>query len=141
MIFAVAPEDHEVHSKKLQVFVDSGENTLKFVGTGESDERGLTIDNVKLVRYGTVENIAVNGDFEKPNLDKIGKKWIVRNEIPGWAGEGIELGLGNLYSKFWKSQVVELDAHKNGWLAQKWGFDSDYQLVSETSDIEEEESV
>jgi len=79
MIFAVAPEDHNIHSKKLQVFVDAGENTLKFVGTGESDKRGLTIDNVKLVRYGTAENIAVNGNFEQPNLGKIGKKWIVRD--------------------------------------------------------------
>ena len=79
MILAMAPEDYQVHSKKLQVFVDSGENTLKFVGTGTSDRSGLTIDNVKLVRYGTAENIAVNGGFEQPNLEKMGRRWIVKN--------------------------------------------------------------
>jgi hypothetical protein len=81
------------------------------------------------VRYGTAQNIVFNGDFERPNLDKVEKKWIVRDKIPGWFGQGIELGLGHLYSKFWKSQVVELDAHKNGHLSQKWNFDADYKLV------------
>jgi len=70
MILAVAPEDHKIHTKVLQVFVDVGDNSLKFVGTGISDKRGLTIDNVKLVRYGTKVNICINGDFEKPDLKR-----------------------------------------------------------------------
>jgi hypothetical protein len=34
MIFAVSPADHNVHTEKIQVFIRTGENILKFVGTG-----------------------------------------------------------------------------------------------------------
>ena len=133
MILAVAPEDHKIHLKVLQVFVDSGENYLKFVGTGESDKRGLTIDNVKLVRYGTKVNICVNGDFEKPNLNG---KWKIFSNIPGWSGEGIEVGRGTLYNKDWTSQVVELDSNKNSEITQTWTFDSNYVLRTPTENSE-----
>ena len=45
------------------------------------------------------------------------------------------MGSGHLYNKGWKSQVVELDAAKNGYLTQKWKFDADYYLVSQNSEI------
>ena len=83
MIHAVAPEDHKIHTKVIEVFAQVGENYLKFVGTGKSDKRGLTIDNVKLLRYGTKVNIAINGDFERPNLNK---GWKIFDKIPGWFG-------------------------------------------------------
>ena len=51
MIQAVAPDDHKIHTKVIQVFAQVGENYLKFKGTGKSDKRGLTIDNVKLLRF------------------------------------------------------------------------------------------
>ena len=129
MILAVAPEDHKIHLKVMQVFVNEGDNSLKFVGTGESDRRGLTIDNVKLVRYGTKVNICVNGDFEKPILKK---KWKIFNKIPGWSGEGIEIGRGTIYNKDWTSQVVELDSNKNSEITQNWTFDSNYILITPT---------
>lgn len=79
------------------------------------------------MRYGTKVNIAINGGFEKPNL---GKGWKIFNKIPGWFGEGIEVGSGHLYNNGWKSQVVELDSDKNGELTQTWSFDSDYFLIT-----------
>lgn len=83
MIQAVAPKDHKIHTKVIKVYVNVGDNFLKFVGTGTSDKKGLTIDNVKLIREGTKINIAVNGNFEKPNLNK---GWKIFDKIPGWVG-------------------------------------------------------
>ena len=83
MIQAVAPRDHKIHTKVIKVYVNVGDNFLKFVGTGASDKKGLTIDNVKLVRQGTKINIAINGNFEKPFLKG---RWKIFNEIPGWFG-------------------------------------------------------
>ena len=62
-IFTVAPRDYKVRTKTLNVFVKVGDNSLKFQGRGCSDRRGLTIDNVRLVRYGSKVNIVVNGGF------------------------------------------------------------------------------
>ena len=62
-IFSVAPRDYKVRTKVLYVYVDVGENSLKFQGSGCSDSYGLTIDNVRLVRQGTNVNIVVNGGF------------------------------------------------------------------------------
>ena len=98
---------------------------LKFQGTGCSDGYGLTIDNVQLVRYGTKKNIVVNGGFQKPC---VGRGWKIFNDIPGWWGKGFEIGSGHLYNCGWKSQVVELDGHKNAHLAQKWNFNNQYAL-------------
>ena len=73
MIYALAPEDRVVHDKIIKVYVNKGKNSLKFVGTGTSDRKGITIDNVRLLRYGTEVNICVNGDFEQPKMTE--KKW------------------------------------------------------------------
>ena len=102
-----------------------GKNTLKFEGTGKQDSYGLTIDNVQLVEEGTSKNIVVNGGFEKPDL---GKGWKVFDEIPGWKGKGIEVGFGQIYNSRWNSQVVELDGHDHGFLAQNWTFDNSLAL-------------
>ena len=52
----------------FDVYVDVGENILSFSLRGGNVNTGLTIDNVRLVRYGTTENIVVNGDFEATKL-------------------------------------------------------------------------
>ena len=35
-------------------------------GAGKVDGLGLSIDNVKVYKKGTTENLIKNGDFEKP---------------------------------------------------------------------------
>ena len=127
-IFTVTPCDYKVHTKVLYVHVNSGMNSLKFQGTGVSNGYGLTIDNVKLTRYGTKTNIVVNGGFEKPS---VGKGWKIFNDIPGWWGNGFEVGSSHLYNCRWgKTKVIELDGHKNAHLTQKWNFNSNYDLIS-----------
>ena len=64
VIYSINPCDHAVHNYKVWVYVKTGQNKLQFQGAGQSDSYGLTIDNVKVVRYGNYENIAVNGGFE-----------------------------------------------------------------------------
>jgi hypothetical protein len=83
----VVPVDHKRHVKTAQVEVQAGEeNVLRFEGSGEHDSFGLTIDNVKLTKVGSTENIVINGGFEQPDLKG---KWKIFNEIPGWSGKGI----------------------------------------------------
>ena len=59
------PFSYNVLTTSFDVFVNVGENKLRFSSKGGNVNPGLTIDNVKLVRYGTTENIVVNGDFEE----------------------------------------------------------------------------
>jgi len=66
--------------------VQAGKNILQIEGAGFSDGYGLTIDNVQLVRQGTLDNIVVNGGFEVPN--QFGS-WSIYNDINGWQGTGI----------------------------------------------------
>jgi hypothetical protein len=121
----IIPVDHKVHRKTQQVEVVAGENILRFEGDGKEDSYGLTIDNVKLIKDGTEDNIVVNGGFEQPNLDG---KWKVFDEIPGWKGKGIEVGRGTIYNAAWTSQVAELDGHDLGYFAQTWNFDDSLTL-------------
>ena len=127
MIMVVSPSDYEAHTKVIHVFVDVGENILKFEGAGKADGRGMILDNVKLTRLGGKRNIVKNGDFERPD---VGRKWRIVNTIPGWEGKQFEIGSGHLYGKkIWNSQVIELDGRKNCYLLQRWNFDSRYKVV------------
>ena len=123
----IVPVDHNVHDQTVNIDIIPGENVLRFEGAGKQDTYGLTIDNVKFVEVGTNSNIVVNGGFEKPDL---GKGWKVFDEIPGWKGKGIEVGYGKIYNQGWNSQVVELDGHNHGYLAQKWNFDDSLTLTN-----------
>ena len=120
-IIHVIPQNHDIITKTQKVRVVPGVNTLKFEGEGKSDSFGLTIDNVKLIRDDTKEDLAINGGFEQP--DQKGK-WNVYDEIPGWKGKGIEIGRGTIYNKAWTSQICELDGHKHGYLSQQWDFNN-----------------
>ena len=55
-----------------------------FWGTGKMDSYGLGLDNIKLIRYSTNQNIMVNGDFENPQISKTLCEGKVFRDIPGW---------------------------------------------------------
>ena len=125
-VFHVTPNNYKVHKKTIEVEAVIGTNSLKFEGEGKEDSYGLTIDNVKVIKVTNNKDVAVNGDFEKPDINK---KWKVFDSIPGWKGKGIEIGWGKIYNKKWNSQVVELDGHKLGHLEQKWTCDAKYNMT------------
>lgn len=128
ILHSIVPTDYAVHIHTITVYVKAGENKLQFEGTGFDNSFGLTIDNVKLIRDGTVTNIVVNGGFEQPD---VGHSWGIHNNIPGWTGVGIEVGWGKIYNNGWNSQVVELDGNHNYQITQKWSFDSNYKLTAQ----------
>ena len=128
IIATIIPSDYNVHTYSIWVEVVGGENKLQIEGAGIKDRKGLTIDNVRLVRYGTNTNIVVNGGFQAPS---VGYSWGIFNNIPGWEGVGIELGWGKIYNHGWSSQVCELDGRKNYQITQRWSFDSQYKLVKQ----------
>ena len=129
-IAEIIPSDYNIHKKHVRVDVNSGDNELRFEGSGKKDGLGLTIDNVKLLQEKSRKDIVVNGGFERPDMKK---KWKILNKIPGWEGKDIEVGWGKIYNNRWNSQVVELDGKRNahGYFVQKWTFDSNYKLVNE----------
>ena len=129
-IAEIIPSDYNIHKKHVRVDVNSGDNELRFEGSGKKDGLGLTIDNVKLLQEKSRKDIVVNGGFERPDMKK---KWKILNKIPGWEGKDIEVGWGKIYNNRWSSQVVELDGKRNahGYFVQKWTFDKNYKLVNE----------
>ena len=126
IIQSISPKNRCVQSYSTWVYVRRGTNRLRFQGLGKSDRKGLTIDNVRLVRYGSKRNIVVNGGFQKPC---VGKGWKIFNNIPGWKGRGIEIGNGKIYNKSWNSQVCELDGHRNYAITQSWRFNRHFKLI------------
>ena len=128
IIYSINPTDHNIHTVTLYVNVNSGENKLQFEGIGYNPYLGLGIDNVILVRDGTMTNIVVNGDFEVPD---VGNAWDYFTNILGWEGKPIEIVKGSLVNSGWNSQVCELSSNTNFQLTQRWSFDSDYKLVSQ----------
>jgi len=131
IILSINPTNYAVKTENLIVFVQQGQNKLQFEGAGVSDSFGLTIDNVRFVRDGTVLNLAVNGGFEAP--DTYGS-WGIFNDIPGWQGQQIEIGEGIIYNSGWGNfnQVAELDSHQNYIITQYYNFDSLFYLTSTT---------
>lgn len=112
----------------MRVQANIGQNTLQFSGAGVSDSYGLGIDNVKLVKAGSNQNLIVNGGFENPNQHP--NQWNIYNNIPAWQGSGIEIGEGNIYNCRWKSQICELDGNSNYMITQYLVFDTKYELRS-----------
>ena len=120
------PFDYNIHTFRKYVYVEEGENSLKFQGMGTSDCYGLSIKNVKLTRVGTTENIVKNGRFSSPYM---GYERQLFDNIPGWSGNGFDIGYGKIFNSKWGGQVCELDGHGNGYLTQKWRFDSLLRLI------------
>lgn len=127
IIVSIVPSDYNVHTYTVQVQVKAGENRLQIEGAGISDSYGLTVDNVKLIRVGTTQNIVVNGGFQQPS---VGNSWGIFSNIPGWSGIAIEIGWGNIYNSAWNSQVVELDGNANYQITQTFNFNSNFELVA-----------
>ena len=127
IVASLAPQNYQIQLLNIIVFAKKGQNKLEIVGTGHSDSYGLIIDNAKLIRSGNGENIVINGGFEQPH---VGHSWGIFNNIPGWNGQGIEIGWGNIYYSGWYSQVCELDGHANYQISQSWSLDSYYKVVS-----------
>lgn len=130
IIFSIVPVDHIIHSYSIQLIAHAGENRLQFEGAGISDSYGLTIDNVKLIRFGTATDIVVNGGFEQPS---VGFSWGIFPSIPGWSDTAIEVGWGQIYNAGWNSHVVELDSNGNFQITQSFSFDSNYFLIASAS--------
>lgn len=80
---------------------------LQIKGKGDVDGAGLTIDDVKLIKVGSSDNLVVNGGFENPPQNGL---WKILDNIEGWKGVHIEIGNGKLYNSRWNSQVCELDS-------------------------------
>ena len=120
----VSPSDYAINTHQSYVYAKPGQNSLNFKDIGCFDDSyGLTIDNVKLVRDGTAEDIVVNGGFEEPNQNG---GYTIINNIPGWSGVGLEIGKGTIYNYRWTSQVIELAGHRSYDLTQRWRFDTNY---------------
>ena len=59
----ITPNNYGINLFLAPVNVVQGVNRLTITGDGNSKIKGLTIDNVKLIRYGTSINIAKNPGF------------------------------------------------------------------------------
>ncbi len=101
----------------MNVYANEGENTLQLRGAGISDNFGLTVDNIKLVKEGTTQNLVVNGGFENPKIDKDWKGF--HEGIQGWSATYMEIGVGTFFNPRWPSQVCELDGAGNSIITQK----------------------
>lgn len=128
VVYSVVPTDYEVRTVTLSLAASAGRNSLQIEGAGVSDSFGLTVDNVQLVRFGTADNIVVNGGFEQPN--QYGS-WGIFNDISGWRGSAIEVGQGSIYNGRWSSQVVELDGNANFQITQYFTFDNLFHLIGD----------
>jgi hypothetical protein len=114
IILSIVPTDYDIHTATVDVTAIVGANILQFEGAGASDSVGLDFTNVALIQQGDVTNtnIVVNGDFSQPNQ---GGGVSDYNSIPGWTGNGLEIGAGPLYGDVWSNvtQLCELDATVN----------------------------
>lgn len=70
IIKAIIPNSLSVVSFSMPFDVPISANKIAYnfsmEGAGTVDGLGLTIDNVKVYKKGTTENLIKNGDFEKP---------------------------------------------------------------------------
>lgn len=118
-IVSIHPKNYGVQTHTSFVAAKAGDNKLEFRGTTCKVWKGLTIDNVKLIRQGPDTDIVINGGFEEPNVEESFK---IFDGIKGWQGKGIEVGNGKAYNEKWESQVVGLDGFNNT-MSQQWNFD------------------
>lgn len=75
--FKIKPTDKKVHRFETIVFASQGENSLSFEG------EGITIDDVRLVPWGSAVSVLLNGGFEDPQFSAASLK-----DLPsGWKCE------------------------------------------------------
>jgi hypothetical protein len=70
IVLSVTPSDYNVHTATVVVTAVVGQNFLQFEGAGASDNYGLGITDMTLIKVGdsTNTNVLVNGDFMQPYL-------------------------------------------------------------------------
>lgn len=113
LVGELIPTNYNIAHYTLQLQVDSGQNTLLIKAAGGIEAYGLTIDNVKLVRKGSTDNIIDNGDFEAPGAN-------------GWNSI---IHDAPLFNHMWsKTKVGKLDPNRNLSLTKVFNFDSFYRL-------------
>lgn len=99
-------------------FVNSSNSTI-ISGIGLTQNSGISADS---------ENFIENGNFTAPQM-----KNKVENSmsLPGWTGDEIERGVGNIYNTNWGSTVVvELDGHHNNIIKQNLNLKPGHYLLS-----------
>lgn len=69
MVLSLSSTDYEIKLASVNVYANDGENILQLRGAGISDSFGMTVDNIKLVKEGTIRNLVVNGGFENPKIE------------------------------------------------------------------------
>lgn len=82
---------------------------------------GIVVSNVKLLRYGSNENIVENSDFSVN-----GRK----NEIAFWVGN-VKIGKSEDHSSTWKgSKVAVLNPKNGGKIQQNFNFDGNLRFLT-----------
>ena len=119
LIATLAPSDYHIHTFTQTVTAVAGTNTLTFIGAGSQEGYGLNIDNVQLIRFGTNDNVVVNGGFERPAQNG-GYSFLPG--IEGWTADEIEIGYGKIYNSQWTSQICELDVSPKDKISQNFYF-------------------
>lgn len=135
IVSSIVPCDYKFQTLNLEVTAQVGKNVLQLIGAGTSDSFGLLIDNVRLVRKGTNQNIVVNGDFSHPN---VGQSWGIFNNILGWEGKGIEVGFGPKAYGAGHEQLCELDGDANYLISQEFTFNNEYRQVDNKKDCDDD---
>ena len=131
IVYSVVPTDYNLNTVNLALTVQRGRNSLQFSGAGISDTFGLVIDNIRLVRQGSTDNIVINGDFSSPTVYG---GWNIFDDISGWLGTGIKLAYGPSYlNSPGLGQVCELDGRTNYQITQYFTFDNLYKQVSNSN--------
>ena len=64
-VFNIIAHNRNLNKFKIPIVASIGQNLLTFEGQGKNGE-GVTIDNIKLIPYGSSSKLLSNGDFEDP---------------------------------------------------------------------------
>jgi len=99
--FKIKPTNNKVQKFEVIVFASNGENTLSFEG------EGITIDDVRLVPWGSSLSVLLNGAFEDPQFSTTSFEGLPSS----WNGESIQFSQGYHASTQWpyfSNQVLTL---------------------------------
>ena len=110
------PTDYNIKSISGKVYAREGDNLLYLRGVGARDAKGLGVDNVRLVKDGSTQNLVSNGDFENPKLNFDSQGF--NGGIPSWVCEYMEMGIGKSLNKRWPTQIFKLDSYRSYTISQ-----------------------
>jgi hypothetical protein len=111
------PTTNGINKYSVKIDAVYGSNVLNIKGVNE----GIVVSNVKLLRYGSKENIVENSDFSE-----IGRK----NEIASWVGNA-KIGKSEDHSSTWKgSKVAVLNPKNGGKIQQNFNFDGNLRFLT-----------